>query len=200
MNRAESKYFNTAAKMDEAFIGLLTEKDFQYITVKEICQRAGVHRSTFYLHYETMGDLLNESLQYLNKIFQDQFEGGPADIGSRIREGGQEKLYLVTPEYLTPYLQFIKEHKMLFQTVVSQSGVFGLDEIYASMFQHVFNPILERFHVPEEQRRYMMVFYIHGLMAVISEWLKNGCKEPVEQMIQTIERCVMDGRKGRGPL
>lgn len=63
MNRAESKYFNTAAKMDEAFLGLLDEKEFQYITVKEICQRAGVHRSTFYLHYETVSDLLDESLQ-----------------------------------------------------------------------------------------------------------------------------------------
>ena len=195
MNRGESKYFNTAAKMDEAFIGLLTEKDFQYITVKEICQRAGVHRSTFYLHYETMADLLNESLQYLNKTFQDKFEDDPADIGSRIREGGQEKLYLVTPEYLTPYLQFIKEHGAFFRTVVKMSGVFRLEEVYSGMFRDIFNPILERFHVPEEQRRYMMAFYIHGLMAVISEWLENDCAEPVDRMIEVIEHCVMDGRK-----
>lgn len=200
MNRSESKYFNTAAKMDEAFIGLLTEKDFQYITVKEICQRAGVHRSTFYLHYETMGDLLEESLQYVNETFMKQFESGSVSIVSRIRECKADELYLVTPEYLTPYLQFVQEHKVLFQTVVNQPGVFSLDEIYASMFQHVFDPILERFHVPEEQRRYMMVFYIHGLMAVVSQWLKNGCKEPVEQMIQIIERCVMDGRKERSSL
>ena len=25
----------------------------EYITVKEICETAGVNRSTFYLHYET---------------------------------------------------------------------------------------------------------------------------------------------------
>lgn len=195
MNRAESKYFNTAAKMDEAFIDLLTEKDFQYITVKEICQRAGVHRSTFYLHYETMEDLLDESLRYVNETFMKQFESGSVSIVSRIRECKADELYLVTPEYLTPYLQFIKEHKILFQTVVNQPGVFSLDEIYASMFQHVFDPILERFHVPEERRQYMMAFYIHGLMAVISEWLENGCAEPVGRMIEVIEHCVMDGRE-----
>lgn len=200
MNRAKSKYFNTAAKMDEAFIGLLTEKDFQYITVKEICQRAGVHRSTFYLHYETMADLLEESLGYVNETFMKQFESGSVSIVSRIKECKADELYLVTPEYLTPYLQFIQEHKILFQTVVNQPGVFSLDEIYASMFRHVFDPILERFHVPEEQRRYMMAFYIHGLTAVVSEWLKNGCREPVAQMIQIIERCVMDGRNGGSPL
>lgn len=36
MNKSESKYFNTAKKMDEAFIELLEKKDFEYISVKEI--------------------------------------------------------------------------------------------------------------------------------------------------------------------
>ena len=47
MDRTRSKYFNTAVKMDEALIALLKEKDFDYITVKEICTQAGVNRSTF---------------------------------------------------------------------------------------------------------------------------------------------------------
>ena len=50
MNKNESKYFNTAVKMDKAFLALLEKKDFAYITVKEICEEAGVNRSTFYLH------------------------------------------------------------------------------------------------------------------------------------------------------
>ena len=40
-------------------------RSFTYITVKEICEAAGVNRSTFYLHYETMADLLSESAQYI---------------------------------------------------------------------------------------------------------------------------------------
>lgn len=51
--------------MDEAFIELLEKKDFAYITVKEICEKAGVNRSAFYLHYETLNDLLEESAQYI---------------------------------------------------------------------------------------------------------------------------------------
>ena len=54
MNKSESKYFNTALCMDEALISLLKVKDLEYITVKEICEKAGVNRSTFYLHYETI--------------------------------------------------------------------------------------------------------------------------------------------------
>ena len=30
MNRSESKYFNTARRMDEALLSLLEEKDFAY--------------------------------------------------------------------------------------------------------------------------------------------------------------------------
>ena len=56
MNKSESKYLNTARLMDEAFILLLDKKDYEFITVKEICEKAGVNRSTFYLHYETINE------------------------------------------------------------------------------------------------------------------------------------------------
>ena len=41
MNKNESKYFNTAIKMDEALITLLEKKEFEYISIKEICNVAG---------------------------------------------------------------------------------------------------------------------------------------------------------------
>ena len=58
MNKSESKYYNTALLMNQAFIELLNKKDFEFITVKDICKKAGVNRSTFYLHYESINDLL----------------------------------------------------------------------------------------------------------------------------------------------
>jgi len=67
MNKSESKYFNTALKMDEALVDILREKGLEYVTVKEICEKAGVNRSTFYLHYETIDDLLTECVENTNK-------------------------------------------------------------------------------------------------------------------------------------
>ena len=52
MNKSESKYYNTACLMDEALILLLEKKEYSFITVKEVCEKAGVNRSTFYLHYD----------------------------------------------------------------------------------------------------------------------------------------------------
>lgn len=61
--------------MDKALLELLEKKDFSYITVKEICEKAEVNRSTFYLHYETIGDLLEESIDYIQKKFLSSFQG-----------------------------------------------------------------------------------------------------------------------------
>ena len=42
MNKNESKYFNTAQKFDKALLSLLEKKEFEYITIREICEKAGV--------------------------------------------------------------------------------------------------------------------------------------------------------------
>ena len=73
MNKAKSKYFNTALRLDEALIALLEQKDLEYITVKEICHQAGVNRSTLYLHYETIADLVGEALEMINRRFLSYF-------------------------------------------------------------------------------------------------------------------------------
>lgn len=100
MNKSESKYFNTAIKMDKAFLALLEKKDFAYITVKEICEKAEVNRSTFYLHYETLEDLLSESVEYMNDQFLFYMKQNTDVFMSRIQECPMDKLYLITPEYL----------------------------------------------------------------------------------------------------
>lgn len=191
MNRAESKYFATAARMDESFLELLEKKSFAYITVKEICEAAGVNRSTFYLHYETVNDLLDESVEHMNRQFLAHMAQDTEAFVAKLRTCPKEELYLVTPEYLMPYLGYIKEHKRLFRTAMENAQTLRLSDAYDRMFQHIFTPILERFGVPEQDRTYIMAFYIRGLMAIITEWLKDDCADSIEHIIAVIQRCVM---------
>lgn len=190
MNKSESKYFATAAKMDEAFLELLEKKDFAYITVKEICKAAGVNRSTFYLHYENLSDLLKESVDNMNRQFSEYMAQDAETFVEKLYTRPTEELYLVTPEYLTPYLGYIKEHKRLFCTAVKNAQILGLSEAYERMYRYVIAPILERFGVPEQDRAYIMSFYIRGLMAVITEWLRGDCKDSTEHIISVINRCI----------
>lgn len=191
MNKSESKYFATAAKMDEAFLALLEKKDFAYITVKEICATAGVNRSTFYLHYETIGDLLAESMEHMNRQFLDYMAHDSEAFMAKLHTCPMEELYLLTPEYLTPYLNYIKEHRRLFRTATENAAVLGLNSSYNRMFRHVFTPILERHGVPQQDRAYLMAFYIQGLMAILTEWLKGDCADSIEHILAIIRRCII---------
>ena len=190
MTRSESKYFATAARMDEALFHLLEEKDFAYITVKEICERAGVNRSTFYLHYETVNDLLSESTRYIIDKLIENMPQDTAEFFEKMQTRPLEELHLITPEYLSPYLNFIKDHRRIFRTALEQSSVLGLEDAYLALNRHVFAPILNRFRVPSSGQKYIMPFYIHGLMAIINEWLKEDCKDSIEQLISVMQLCI----------
>ena len=193
--RAESKYFATAKKMDAAFLDLLDKKDFAFITVKEICAAAGVNRSTFYLHYENVGDLLAESAAYINEQFLAYMQNDSAAFVGKLQSCPLDELYLLTPEYLTPYLNYIREHRRLFRTATENAAVLGLDRAYDQMCRHVLTPILERYGVPQEERAYRMAFSVQGLMAIITEWLRRDCADSVERIISIMQGCILPPRE-----
>ncbi len=188
MNKSESKYFNTAKRMDEAFLELLAVKDFEYITVKEICGTAVVNRSTFYLHYETIADLLSECVEYINGQFLEYMQKDSEMFVEKIEKCSLEELYLLTPEYLIPYLNYIRDNKKLFLTATQNAAVLQLENTYSRMFRHIFAPIMDRFNIPEHDRHYILAFYIKGIMAVIGEWLKCNCEDPVEYIADIIRK------------
>lgn len=190
MNKSESKYFTTAARMDEAFLELIEKKDFAYITVKEICEKAGVNRSTFYLHYETVGDLLAESAQHIIDEFITYMPHDTVEFLEKLQDRPLEELYLITPEYLAPYLTYIKEHRRVFRATVEQASVLRMIDAYQKLSCHVFIPILNRFGVPPEDQKYVMQSHISGLMAIINEWLKDDCKDSIEHIISVMQRCI----------
>ncbi|WP_334297561.1 MULTISPECIES: TetR-like C-terminal domain-containing protein [Lachnospiraceae] len=61
---------------------------------------------------------------------------------------------------------------------------------HSRMFRHVFTPILDRYGVLQQDRPYIMAFYIRGLMAIISEWLKNDCNDSITYVTGVIQQCV----------
>ena len=195
MNKSESKYFATAVRMDKALLELLEKKDFAYITVKEICAAAGVNRSTFYLHYETVGDLLEECAAYIIDDFRQSMPQDSEAFITKIRDRGLDELYLITPEYLTPYLRYIKAHYRIFKTTVEHASALKMEQAYAGLNEYVIMPILDRFGVPEADRGYLMAFYIRGLLAIITEWIEGGCTDSIEHVTHVMRLCV-EGFRG----
>lgn len=198
MNKSESKYFNTALCMDEALISLLKVKDLEYITVKEICEKAGVNRSTFYLHYETIDDLVNEAIETMNRRFMSCFANinGTAE---RLDHTDLSNLVLITQDYLYPYLRFVRENKDLYRAAFRNPKEMQANVKYGYIKKYIVEPILKRFGVPNPYWKYYIAYYINGTMAIIKEWLETECQDPVEMIAAVIEECVRpgDGTQGR---
>ena len=191
MNKNESKYFNTAVKMDKALIALLEKKEFEYITIKELCDKAGVNRSTFYLHYENTSDLLKETTRYIINNFLSYFESNTEKESIAFDGTDIKNLFFITPKYLLPYLTFVKDNGQLFKTSLKRFNALDFESIYKNLFKHVFDPLLERFSFPESERPYIMKFYLTGITAVTMEWLRNNCSDPTETVCDIIIKCIM---------
>ena len=190
MNKSESKYFNTAIKMDLALVSLLKKKPFDYITVSEICEEAGVNRSTFYLHYETIGDLLAETTRYLLDDFLAYFSTDTKAIALNLMDCELSDLIFICDKYLSPYLSYVKDHKEIFGTALLYNQALGLEDVYKRMFDNIFNPILERFQYTPSNRQYVMMYYLNGINAIILEWLRNGCDKSIQEISEIISICI----------
>lgn len=188
MNKNESRYFNTAKKMNDALIALLEKKDFEYITIKEICDYACVNRSTFYLHYSNTYDVLEEVIENItssfNKHLQDQSN---FEINS---QSELEKLYLIKDEYLIPYLEFIKENKNVYKAIKHNSNLFHSDKVYDEMFKNIFSPIMTRFGLEKKWHKYMMDFYLNGISSIILDWVNEDCIIDIMEMVNFIKKII----------
>ena len=190
MNKNESKYFKSAEKMHTALLTLLDSKDFELISVKEICETAGVNRSTFYLHYDNVNDLLHETVEAVYKDFFGRFGAeGPGALDND--EKNEDELFLVTPKYLMPYLDFVEENRKLFYLMYEKNEMMGAEKTYETWFKTIFGPILTRFGVPQKEQPLIMVFYLKGIIGVITEWVRGGCTESKDEIISVIQKCII---------
>ncbi len=196
MNKSESKYFNTAKKFDKVLLSLLEKKPFEYITISEICEEAGVNRSTFYLHYENTNDLLEEATRYVIDKFVSYFSVDTREIASKLTECDATELNFINESYLLPYLSFIKENRRVFNAFLSYPSVFKNEAIFERLFENIFDPILERFYYPRDERKYVMMFYLNGINAIISVWINEGCQKSIDEIAEVIRYCIF-GRDDR---
>ena len=149
-----------------------------------------MNRSTFYLHYESINDLVEETMNYINKKFENYFKEDSKNFIKKIKTSSLEELNWVEKKYLTPYLTFIKDNKKIFKASFNNPKGMNAFDKYNYLKDYILIPILERFNIPEKERNYLVAFYINGIMAIIKEWLNKNCKDNIEDIEDVIIKCV----------
>ncbi len=68
----DRRSLRTRSALRDALIGLIAERSWDEIAVQDICERANIGRSTFYLHYPSKDALLQGGLEGLQAELQRQ--------------------------------------------------------------------------------------------------------------------------------
>ena len=183
MGKSETKFNNTAKKMNAAMIELLEEKEFEEINVMELCERAGVNRSTFYSHYNNTRELLEEVHNFFNNELYKSY--------SVEEQSANQNIASVLEEELVTYLEFIQSHRTFFMSYMDHLGNFKRDEFYTSIKKSALIPMLKHKNITDETTiNLVSQFYLQGIAAIIKDWIYNNCVEDVTYIAETILLCT----------
>ncbi len=185
MKKNESKYFYAAELMNQALLLLLEKKDLEFITVTEITKKAGVNRSTFYLHYDNIYELLEETIENLNKKFINSFA-----LKSLPEIKSKNDAFLITNEQLIPYLRFVRQNKRVLKLIHQKPLLFGAQNTYQKMYDTIFYPAVAQFTSQKNEQLYFLEFYTGGVVSIIHKWLDLDCVMEIDELIDIIKKCV----------
>lgn len=71
MNFTDLRILKTQERLQNALLELLETKDLKAVTVKEICDKAGISRNAFYQHYGYKEDLYDQMVERAKERIRD---------------------------------------------------------------------------------------------------------------------------------
>ncbi len=160
---------NAKEKLLSAFFQLLTIKEFETISVSELCNVAKVHRSTFYAYYDNTYELLNDAKEKAMEELR-------RNLGT-----AREKVDYLSRDLLIKYLEFIKKYPNLFKAYLNNGDILDSDDLFDNIVNNYFIPEAKRNgHDDEQKIKLAILFSVKGMIGMQQYWLENGCQEAPE--------------------
>lgn len=160
----------TKMLLKNSLIELMNDKAVNHITIKELCEKADLNRSTFYLHYtdqyqllsEIENDLLEDTIQYLRNV--------TTDCGTTL--------------YITAFLKYVKNNSSIFRILLCRQENTDFQTAFIEKIMGHLKETLPAVYSAEIEK-YIYGFVIHGCLQVIRDWILSGYDLP-EQTIADI--------------
>lgn len=179
MNRKNNRQFQgSAARMEQAMLELMNKTAFEKITVRLICERAGVNRSTFYAHYADIYDMIEQMEENLQK---ELMSGYPVP-GSVIP---------LSLESFVPFLTFIRRHEDFYRIALKTRREFPLKQGFEPLWDQVIRPLCQKVGITSESE--MMLYFVGfqaGFTMILKYWVEQGCVEKEEKIAQIIQNII----------
>lgn len=162
-----------------AFCEYYKERPIEKITVKEISEKAGYSRVTFYNYFKDPYDLLNQ----MEEEFILRFAKA---IGNNIEQNR------LLDNFLYTFDKLINENEMYSQILLNNP--YNLQ--FSKRLQDIFVPLaMKNFKIAPDNKKaiYAFEFYIHGVVSMITRWLKNERDLSIEELGSIIKGILKEG-------
>lgn len=179
MNKKNNRQFqHSDVQMKRAMLELMNTMPFEKITVRLICERADVNRSTFYAHYADIDDMIVQMETNLQKKLMENYP-----VSGEIPP--------FSTESFTIFLRFIQEHKDFYRVALKIRREFPLKQGFEPLWEQVIRPLCLRAGISSESE---MMFYFVGFQAgftmILKRWVEQECVESEEKIAQIIQNSI----------
>ena len=183
MRKENQRIMLTKRLLKESLIRLMEEKEIQKISVSELCRDAGINRVTFYNHYTSPQDLLQEMERELVSDIHNLIKQKGLNRSPQIKERIE-----VTCEYLN---QNRKIAKLIFKNNSADS------EFTAELFHipKIWDEMCQKFAAiyGEEGKELLITFITRGSYSVIQKWLLDDMSKTPHEMSEIIKAIYLKG-------
>ncbi|MEQ2444768.1 TetR-like C-terminal domain-containing protein [Pseudoflavonifractor sp. CLA-AP-H29] len=158
----------TKRLLRESLLGLLEEKPVERITVKELCERAELNRSTFYAYYQDVVQLYYEMGNELVDALLDY-----------VRDIGADRVQT------EPMLAYIKERREMFALLIYNGQFMDMNaplqrRVFEETIRYIW-PAGAEMSVAGPEWKYILQYMFMGGSGLIHRWVRDGCDmEPAE--------------------
>lgn len=158
---------------------LLEEKPMSKITVKDIVERCGVNRNTFYYHFRDIPDVVEFTLK---KKWDE------------ILEAPQEQNSIL--ECMEEIVELVKDNRKLmlnmYRSVKRDTFLHYLNEVVMYIITEYFDKNSCEFHLDQEEIQILVKYYKCLFIGVLIDWLEHNLEydlgEEMKRTAQLLER------------
>lgn len=170
--------------LKESLLELMKEKPIDKITPTELCRHAGINRNTFYKHYYTTRDLLQE--------IEEEFSAQLVEsIGEILQQDNIQHL-------LQEICSIVLEKKEFCKVLFSANGDAAFMQDVIMLGKGLILENWERMGVQlsDEKMEIVFSFIINGSVAIMRSWAANDMLIPPAEIADLINRLTMHGISG----
>ncbi len=171
----------TRQRLQQALVGLMEERPLKDLTVKELCERADVNRSTFYLHYYDIYDLMDELKEQLGEELAAILSEMPLPTGNGAFSAHYAALFSLLGRHAETCTVLLGRNGD--QAFVGKLFDIGREKCVSEWMRAY--PQAGR-----EAVEFCYVFISTGALGTLRQWFEAGCASPPEELARRVEQLV----------